>query len=585
MVFRAALVVCLLVTAVVASTTEEADASLPPPVEIFDPTPRPLGPISVIGDSVLRGALVSPPNLVDRLAEQGWGPIRALGVPGLSTGHAFRSPELTATFWFDRWREQGWDPKAVVLIVGSNDVGLCAHFDSFCMRGSLQYVADYIGPDRDLFIPRINHFFKFEWADPWNAELERLVAEREHLHTWAWDVELATGGYELDDVVHLSANSYRRWSQLTAREVTIDLARSQFSGDNVSFGGPTGAPSGFVTTEPERLADTRIGMGERITDDTSVLRIALGDAVPDDATAASLYVASVRSAADGFLQVASCGDPRPTTSVVNFSRQRPQGAATIVPVGDERELCVYSSVATDVVVDLHGVFAPGSGSGFDPTTPTRRVDTRTSGRTRVVEVAVDADATAVALNLTATNAATAGFLTAYPCGQPQPEVATLNYAPGAAVASSTFVATDDTNSICVAASTSVDTIIDQTGTFSDGSGLRYVPIESTRILDTRTATGGWSPFLSHHAPIDVTVGSREAEAVSGTITIVRPFGSAFATAYGCGEEPGTSSVNASGGAVVANALTVAASASGRLCVSSSTRTHAVVDVTGWWIDT
>ena len=44
---------------------------------IFDDTPRPLGEISLIGDSVLLGSLTFGPNLVEQLAEQGWGPIRS----------------------------------------------------------------------------------------------------------------------------------------------------------------------------------------------------------------------------------------------------------------------------------------------------------------------------------------------------------------------------------------------------------------------------------------------------------------------------------------------------------------------------
>ena len=85
----AALVACLIGASVALATAESTiEASLPPPVEVFDPTPRILGPISIIGDSVLRGALVSPPHLLDRLAEQGWGPIPALRVPGRHRGRA-----------------------------------------------------------------------------------------------------------------------------------------------------------------------------------------------------------------------------------------------------------------------------------------------------------------------------------------------------------------------------------------------------------------------------------------------------------------------------------------------------------------
>src|SRR5690606_21233514 len=45
--------------------------------EIVDPTERPLGPITFLGDSVALGSLIYGPTVVDHLAAHGWGPIRA----------------------------------------------------------------------------------------------------------------------------------------------------------------------------------------------------------------------------------------------------------------------------------------------------------------------------------------------------------------------------------------------------------------------------------------------------------------------------------------------------------------------------
>jgi hypothetical protein len=580
----AALVACLIGASVALATAESTiEASLPPPVEVFDPTPRILGPISIIGDSVLRGALVSPPHLVDRLAEQGWGPIRALGVPGLSTGHAHRSPELTAAFWFERWRQQGWDPDAVALVIGANDVGLCAFFDAVCMSGSQRFIVDRIGRDHDIFIPHINHWYKNEWAIPWNRELDRLVDERTNVHTWAWDVELATGGYELDDVVHLTPNSYRRWSVLAAEEITAALGRATFRGDNVALPAPLSSPSEFAVTEAVRLIDTRDDRAGRLGDGRSVLRVPLPDVVPEDATAVAVSTAATGADTRGHLQLAGCGQPRPATSIVNYPRRQAQGAASVVAVDATRELCVYSSGAVHVVMDLQGVFSPGAGSTLEPSIPTRRLDTRTAGRATVVEIPIGGDTTAVSINVTATNAVTRGHLTVYPCGQERPTVTTVNFSPGRPVANGAFVAADATRRICVFSSSPVDVIVDQTGAFSEREGLRFVPVPPTRVLDTRTGVGGWVPFVSDHGPIDVVAVPPGAEAVTGSVVVVRPWRRGYLTAFGCGHRPPTSSVNAPAGAVVANGFTVQASAAGRLCVSASQTTDAVVDITGWWV--
>ena len=98
----------------------------------FVATPGPLGPVTVIGDSVLVGASYEP-SLPTLLAERGWGPItypRRRRVHGgqLPTGRAARHRPRTGSTGGGR---PGWDPPNVVVNLGSNDVGFC-------------------GPERDL---------------------------------------------------------------------------------------------------------------------------------------------------------------------------------------------------------------------------------------------------------------------------------------------------------------------------------------------------------------------------------------------------------------------------------------------------
>jgi hypothetical protein len=279
--------------------------------------------------------------------------------------------------------------------------------------------------------------------------------------------------------------------------------------------------------------------------------VPVGDRVSDDATSVAVYVAATRSAGPGYLQITACGQPLPQTAVVNCSVGRAQGAVTIVALDATRELFVSSSVPVDVVIDLQGVFALDSGATFIPMTPTRRLDTRRSGRSSVVEIEVDRAATGVALNLTAINAGQRGFLTAYPCGQLRPIVATLNFATLQAVGSAAFVATDETNQICVFSSTSVDVVVDQVGSFSDAAdGLSFVAVDPTRIVDSRFGIGGWAPFLRRHRRISAAAVPLGAVAVSGTIAMVRPFERSFLAAFGCGAGSEGSSVNAPSGGVL-----------------------------------
>ena len=99
--------------------------------------------------------------------------------------------------------------------------------------------------------------------------------------------------------------------------------------------------------------------------------------------------------------------------------------------------------ATDLVADVSGFFP--AGSGYTPiANPTRILDTRSgtgapkaqvgAGGTLQLQVAggagVPANASAVVMNVTVTNPAAAGFVTVWPCGQPQPLASNLNYVGG-----------------------------------------------------------------------------------------------------------------------------------------------------------
>jgi hypothetical protein len=151
------------------------------------------------------------------------------------------------------------------------------------------------------------------------------------------------------------------------------------------------------------------------------------------------------------------------------------------------------------------------------------------------------------------------------------------------VAGSAFVPTSGDDRICVAASTSVDVIVDITGSFTAGEGLTFVPAEPSRMIDTRSGIGGWAPIHGRDQTIDSRVAPADAAAVTGTLTIVSPVTGAFLTAYGCGAPPATSSVNADARLVLANALTVGVSDEGRLCLTASAVTHSLFDTTGWWV--
>ncbi|MGH9134240.1 MAG: SGNH/GDSL hydrolase family protein [Ilumatobacteraceae bacterium] len=580
-----------LATALVCATTVSLAVAVGPgdpvhaaPVVIVDERSGPLGPVSVVGDSILMGAALFGPTLPQRLVEQGWGPIRLQAGEGYSTGHFGVDMSFRSSFWINQWRSQGWDPPNVIVNLGANDSGFC-NVDLACSRAAIMHLVDTIGPGHKIWWPQITRLYTHQGQqDTWNLALQQIAGERDDFYTWDWPTVMATGPFPSHDGTHLAPEGYRLRSTLMAEQFTADIAIATRVGGDAPLPAALGAASEYVPVAPERIADTRGEPPGKLTAG-GTLTVDLGDHVPDGTTAVAVNLTATQTEAAGFLSAYPCGGSRDVSSV-NYPAGGDRAAMAVIPLATDGTLCVYTDAASHLIIDLQGAFVPADGTHprFEPlATPSRLADTRNTGRVSVLEVAVPGDAEAVAVNLTATGADSWGFLTAYPCGGAVPNVSNVNFGPLEPVAGSAFVPVSAGGTICVAASTSVDVIVDVTGAFADGAGLRFVPTQPTRMIDTRSGVGGWAPIQGRDQTIDSRVAPPGAQAVTGTLTIVSPVTPAFLTAYGCGTAPETSSVNADARLVLANALTVGVSDTGRLCVTASAVTHTLFDTTGWWV--
>jgi hypothetical protein len=254
---------------------------------------------------------------------------------------------------------------------------------------------------------------------------------------------------------------------------------------------------------------------------------------------------------------------------------------------------VFSSAATDVVVDVMGAFTP-DGSRFHPLAPTRWVDTRGATSQTVLspeitgtriapaetQVAmrgvggVPANATAVWLNLTVADPTAATVLSAYPgpCGS-APLSSNVNARPQRSMASSVLVGLGDDGSICVRTFAGrSDIVIDVAGWSGPGSGgLRYRPITPERLLDTR-ADGGAADAAEHQLPVDGVAVLNVAAVDSSALgfVAVRPCGSALVSSL----------VNTTTNEDTANVIAVGGDASGSVCARSNVVSHLVIDQVG-----
>lgn len=566
-------------------------AARPDPVDAalanssFDPTPRPNGAVTVIGDSVLQGSMIYGPTLANQLAARGWGPIRARAGVGYSTGAFSTATEARSTYWIDLWRQQGWDAPNVFVNLGANDSGRC-DADLACARNAILHLVDRIGPGHRIWWPQITRFPVFQHqADTWNLALRQIAAERADFFTWDWPAVMAAEGLESGDNTHLTPSGYRTRSAIMAHEFGADLVRSERTGGDAAPATATGSPSEVVPIGPERVIDTRIDPPGRVAADTAIV-VDVADLVPDGTTAIAAYVSATNTAGPGFLTAYECSTGRPQASAANHAAGETRGAVAITPIAADGTFCLYTLAEADLLVDLQAAFVPVSGSAlrFDPLpTPSRLVDTRETGRAEIIEVAVPAGADAVAVSLTAVFSEQFGFLTAYPCSDEIPVVATVNYGPAELISGTAFLPVSDDGTICVYVLNPTDVTIDLTGTFSDDGTLVFQPAAPTRMIDTRSGIGGWSPVHGAFQTIDARVAPPEAEAVSGTLTMVTPMRTGFTRAWGCGPEPDTANVTAVRDSVLANSVTTGVSDDGRLCAMTPVASSTIFDTSGWWV--
>jgi hypothetical protein len=320
------------------------------------------------------------------------------------------------------------------------------------------------------------------------------------------------------------------------------------------------------------------------------LRLDLGDAVPGGASAAALSVTGVDTCAGGYVTAFDCAT-LPATSNVNLQVGRTTAALVIAPL-DDGATCLYSSQATDLVVDVTGAFV-ASGQGFHPLAPTRLVDTRagqpalfsgirgqrTTGDGIEIDLAgaagVPANATAVWLNLTIADPVVSTVLLASPgrCGS-TPVASTVNARPARSAAVATLVGLSD-GTVCVHTVSGLsDVVVDVTGWFGS-SGLRYVPSEPERLVDTRSASA-----VPAQGTVQVDVDA--VDVVNVTATGATTAG--FVAVRTCNTTQTSSALNIVAGEDIAN-VTVADGTAGAagVCASPSVTSQLVVDRVGSFV--
>lgn len=122
-----------------------------------------------------------------------------------------------------------------------------------------------------------------------------------------------------------------------------------------------GSSSYASIANPFRLVDTRTGQGlpkTRLQPYVSVVVGVAGTAgVPSDASAAVMNVTAGDPQSAGYLTAYPCGAPVPVASNLNFAAHQTIPNLVISKIGAQGAVCVVSSAATDLIIDVTGSFS------------------------------------------------------------------------------------------------------------------------------------------------------------------------------------------------------------------------------------
>lgn len=136
----------------------------------------------------------------------------------------------------------------------------------------------------------------------------------------------------------------------------------------VDLNGWFAQPPSFNSLTPTRVADTRVGepvafpLPKQTLTAGQTLEIPVTGqfGIPSDAGAVSLNVTAVDPSAAGFLTVFPCGVARPNSSNVNYVAGQTVPNAVFIAIGTGGKVCVFTSQATNLVVDAGGWFPRNS---------------------------------------------------------------------------------------------------------------------------------------------------------------------------------------------------------------------------------
>lgn len=432
--------------------------------------------------------------------------------------------------------------------------------------------------------------------------------------SWAWDFD---NNGSVDSTAKNPSHVYAN-----PGTYTVKLTATNGGGSD------TETKAGYITVQeppdtvyksltPVRVLDTRPGINKGLAgafqaNVPRTLSIAGANGIPANAVAITGNLTVVGQTRAGFLSITKQPTANPPSSVLNFPLGDTRANGVTVPLNATGDLSIVykaSGGTTHVLLDVTGFFRVATdGTTFYERAPVRVLDSRfekgLSGAfqpnvPRTLSVAgangIPAAARAITGNLTVVGQTRAGYLSITPNPTANPTTSVLNFPLGDTRANGVTVPLNSSGDLSIvykATGGTTHVILDVTGYFLDGTaGKTFVPVDGSRILDTRFGNGLSNPF-SANVPRTWTVINRggvgsDAAAIIGNITVVGQTKAGYVSLTPTAQvNPTTSTINFPLADTRANNFTVELSGSGALSgvykAASGAKTHLIVDVFGYY---
>ncbi|MBS1826059.1 MAG: VCBS repeat-containing protein [Acidobacteria bacterium] len=338
-------------------------------------------------------------------------------------------------------------------------------------------------------------------------------------------------------------------------------------------------------------------------------------AIPATAKAYVVNVTVIPSSTVNFVTVWPAGEPRPNVWTIRSPDGQIVANSAIVKAGANGGISVYSSDATDLLIDISGYYTDSTAVPaltYYPLTPCRVIDTRVLYRPQVgpfgppsmgaretrkftfpaagqyCNVPV---AAAYSVTITAVPPGPLAYLTAWPDGSAQPNVSSINSFVGRVLANSVIIPASANGTINVFAYDATDFLVDINGYYAADDGVNgqyYFPVTQCRASDSTVNGGQYADETTRTIAIPTATGCSgippTAKGYAINVTAL-PGGNPmpFLTAYPTGQpQPNASILNAFQGQVVTNSAIVPAGTNGAINIYAYRRTDVVVEVSGYF---